>query len=177
MAHRVLLVLKQRLPARLTPLARRLGLRPFYGDIHNHCGLSYGHGRLEDALLRAKRQLDFVSITVTPTGLICRSDDPPSCTHRGIPRHRVAKLAKAWPGHSGSTMVSNEPGSFTVFPGYEIHSLEHGDYTIIYKDLQQRELGGLDSPSQLLTKLDQRYGEAAIAFPTPYWLSTGGARD
>ena len=42
------------LPERLTPLASRLGYRAWYGDIHNHCGLSYGHGRLEDALARAR---------------------------------------------------------------------------------------------------------------------------
>ena len=53
----------RRFPERLTPLANRLGLQPLFGDIHNHCALSYGHGRLEDALARAALQLDFVSIT------------------------------------------------------------------------------------------------------------------
>ena len=158
-------VLKQRLPARLTPLAHRLGLRPFYGDIHNHCGLSYGHGSLEDALLRAKRQLDFVSITGHAYWPDMPIDDPRVAHIVEFHVRGFAKLAKAWPGHFDALRAFNEPGSFTVFPGYEIHSFEHGDYTIIYKDLQQRELVDADSPAQLLTKLDQRYGEAAIAFP------------
>ena len=34
----------------LMPLADRLGVQPLFGDIHNHCDLSYGHGRFADAL-------------------------------------------------------------------------------------------------------------------------------
>src|SRR5689334_9646173 len=54
---------ERRLPERLSPLASRMGLRPFYGDLHNHCDISYGHGSLRQALARARRQLDFVSVT------------------------------------------------------------------------------------------------------------------
>ncbi len=39
------------------------GLHAYYGDLHNHCGISYGHGSLEDALLNAREQLDFCSVT------------------------------------------------------------------------------------------------------------------
>ena len=35
----------------------------FWGDIHNHCGISYGHGSLERALTLARQQLDFASVT------------------------------------------------------------------------------------------------------------------
>ena len=56
-------MLGERLPERLSPLASGMGLRPFYGDLHNHCDISYGHGSLEQALRRARRQLDFVSVT------------------------------------------------------------------------------------------------------------------
>ena len=45
------------------PLAKRLCVVPAYGDIHNHCDISYGHGRFADALARAAIQLDFLSIT------------------------------------------------------------------------------------------------------------------
>ena len=33
------------------------------GDIHNHCGISYGHGSIDDALHFASLQLDFAGIT------------------------------------------------------------------------------------------------------------------
>ena len=36
----------------------------FFGDLHNHCGLSYGRGSLEDALQNARLQLDFASVTM-----------------------------------------------------------------------------------------------------------------
>ena len=40
------------------------GLNIFYGDIHNHCAIGYGHGSLDDAFRNAKLQLDFACVTV-----------------------------------------------------------------------------------------------------------------
>ena len=39
------------------------GLKVFWGDVHNHCNVTYGHGDLSDALAAAEQQLDFVSVT------------------------------------------------------------------------------------------------------------------
>jgi hypothetical protein len=39
------------------------GLTAYTGDIHNHCGISYGHGSIEDAYRNARLQLDFASVT------------------------------------------------------------------------------------------------------------------
>ena len=39
------------------------GLQAYYGDLHNHCGISYGHGTMEEALANARERLDFCSIT------------------------------------------------------------------------------------------------------------------
>ncbi len=38
-------------------------LTAFYGDLHNHCGISYEHGSLDDAYRNARLQLDFASVT------------------------------------------------------------------------------------------------------------------
>jgi len=38
-------------------------LKVFWGDLHNHCNLTYGHGDMRDAFEAAKGQLDFVSVT------------------------------------------------------------------------------------------------------------------
>ena len=35
----------------------------YWGDLHSHCSISYGHGTAEQALMRAAGQLDFCSIT------------------------------------------------------------------------------------------------------------------
>ena len=158
-------MLKKRLPPRLTPLASGFGLRPFYGDIHNHCGLSYGHGRLDDALLRAKRQLDFVSITGHAHWPDMPVDDPRVAHIVDFHIDGFRKLRREWPNHFATLRAFEEENSFTVFPGYEIHSFEHGDYTIVYKDLQSRDLVLADSPEELRIALESRYAGAAMAFP------------
>ncbi len=38
-------------------------LHPYYGDLHNHCGISYGVGTLEEAFNNARECLDFCSVT------------------------------------------------------------------------------------------------------------------
>ena len=38
-------------------------LKVFWGDVHNHCNVTYGHGDLSDALAAARQQLDFASVT------------------------------------------------------------------------------------------------------------------
>ena len=36
--------------------------RLYWGDTHNHCGISYGYGSLENALAAARKHLDFCSM-------------------------------------------------------------------------------------------------------------------
>ena len=35
----------------------------FWGDLHSHCNISYGDGKLSHAVYRASKQLDFCTIT------------------------------------------------------------------------------------------------------------------
>ena len=35
----------------------------YFGDLHNHCNMSYGFGTIENALIEAKQHLDFCSVT------------------------------------------------------------------------------------------------------------------
>jgi hypothetical protein len=39
------------------------GLKVYYGDLHNHCEVGYGHGSAESAYQNAITQLDFASVT------------------------------------------------------------------------------------------------------------------
>jgi hypothetical protein len=39
------------------------GPTAYYGELHNHCDISYGRGNVEDAFLSAREQLDFCSVT------------------------------------------------------------------------------------------------------------------
>lgn len=153
------------LPDRLMPLAASLGLRPLYGDIHNHCALSYGHGRLEDALARAAAQLDFVSITGHADWPDMPVDDPSVAHIVDFHVKGFAKLKANWLGHFETLKSFEREGRFAVFPGYEIHSCEHGDYTIVYADLYPAPFELADTPAALKQALDRAKGDRALAFP------------
>ena len=56
-------------------------------------------------------------------------------------------MSVAWNAHFDLLAEADVPGEFTVFPGYEIHSFAHGDYTIVYQDLKRQELLKADSPA------------------------------
>ncbi|SHJ25929.1 hypothetical protein [Wenxinia saemankumensis] len=146
------------------PLAERLGVVPLLGDIHNHCDLSYGHGRLEDALARAAIQLDFVSVTGHAHWPDMPVDDPEVAHIVAFHVEGFARLADRWPGHYEALRAADRAG-FTVFPGYEIHSAGHGDYTIVYRDLDDAPMHLADSPAELRDLLDRHLPGQAFAFP------------
>lgn len=153
------------LPKRLRPLAARLGLTPYYGDIHNHSDLSYGHGSFPDALTKAALQLDFVSVTGHAAWPDMPVDDPSVAHIVDFHVKGFAKLRAAWPGHYDVLRRAEAPGRFAVFPGYEIHSNAHGDYTIVLADLDGGPLALGDDPARLKQALTARYGTRALAFP------------
>ncbi len=163
----------QPLPERLMPLAAAAGLRPLYGDLHNHCNLSYGHGELEAALENARRQLDFVSITGHAYWPDMPVDDPRVAHIVDFHVKGFSRLERTWPAHFDTLAAFHDPGRFTVFPGYEIHSCAHGDYTIVLRDLDQREILKADDPHTLLERLRGRYGTRAFAFPHHIGYRTG----
>lgn len=133
----------------------------FWGDIHNHCGISYGYGGLENALTAACEQLDFCSITG-------------HATWQDMPRGRkgfqavvdyhekgFAKLAKLWDGVCQVVETANLAHEFVTFHSYEAHSNQYGDYHILspFPDLPILEAA---SPSELVTRLAPR---PVIAIP------------
>lgn len=158
-------MLGERLPPRLSPLASRLGFRPYYGDIHNHCDISYGHGSLQQALKRARRQLDFVSVTGHAYWPDMPVDDPRVAHIVDFHVKGFARLERVWDAHFDVLAEADAPGEFTVFPGYEMHSFAHGDYTIVYQDLKRQDILKADSPAELLGRLRAAFGSRAFAFP------------
>ncbi|UUP15933.1 hypothetical protein [Nitratireductor thuwali] len=154
-----------RLPDHLTPLAASLGLRPLYGDIHNHCALSYGHGSLDNALARARLQLDFVSVTGHADWPDMPVDEPEVAHIVDFHVKGFARLRESWPRHFATLARYNEEGRFTVFPGYEIHSCAHGDLTTVYADLEAADIVLAESPGELRRKLHAAMGRRAFAFP------------
>lgn len=109
-------------------------LNTYYGDIHNHCGASYGHGPVENAIANAKMQLDFVSVTGHALW-----PDMPRQQHgmeRRIKYHEdgFKKLAACWDHFVDVCDKANEDGRFVSFLGYEQHSCHSGDQTVMYRD-------------------------------------------
>lgn len=153
------------LPCRLTPLATKHGLRPLFGDIHNHCALSYGHGTLDSALQRARLQLDFVSITGHAYWPDMPVDEPSVAHIVDFHKKGFAKLKAGWASHFDTLKKYDRVGAFTVFPGYEIHSCEYGDYTIVYADTKPADIELADTPDELFQKLKSAKGDRAFAFP------------
>jgi hypothetical protein len=102
----------------------------FWGDLHSHCSISYGHGTVEQALLRAKQQLDFCSVT----GHAFWPDMPTDRTRYAeiIDYHTrgFTTLAGNWERLLARQAGGSRPGQFLAFPSYEWHSLEFGDHNV-----------------------------------------------
>ena len=144
-------------------------LRPLYGDMHNHCGISYGHGSLEDAISNAEEQLDFVSIT----GHAHWPDmpDPNERIQYIIDFHEegFARLRDVWNQMMETLRERDREGEFVIFPGFEVHSCESGDRNMLYKDLEGEILYPKDIPN-LHDQLQQLRDEGKDSLAQPHHI-------
>lgn len=105
------------------------GLGAYVGDLHNHCGISYGHGSFSDALVNARLQLDFVSVT----GHAAWPDMPPGDRLAGLRQYHLdgfERLRRCWDDVLAAVEESHEDGRFVTFPSFEWHSMEYGDQCV-----------------------------------------------
>lgn len=139
-----------------------------FGDLHNHCGISYGHGELHEALANAALRLDFVSITGHADWPDMDAEDPRIAHIVAFHKEGFAKLRTLWDWHLGELAGFEETHGVVTYPGYEIHSNEHGDYTIVGRDHQMKMILA-NSPPELRGELGRRFGSAqpppVLAFP------------
>ncbi len=105
---------------------------PFFGDLHNHCDISYGRGSMDEAWANARLQLDFASVT----GHAHWPDMPPREGRLAylVDYHRTGfeHLAEVWPEVQEKTEAANDEGRFVSFLSFEWHSMRHGDYCVYY---------------------------------------------
>ncbi len=138
----------------------------FWGDVHNHCNVTYGHGDLADALAAAEQQLDFASVT-------------PHALWPDIPGANDERLAWVIDYHTDAFRrlreggyekyrkaieEANRPGKFLTFVSYECHSMEHGDHVALFHDFDV-PLVECDSVPDLKAKL-----AAYKCFVTPHHM-------
>ncbi len=112
-------------------------LKMYWGDLHNHCNLTYGHGDMRSAFEAARQQLDFVS--VTPHALwpdIPGANDPRLKWVIDYHTGAFRRLRQGgWDKYVAMTNEYNREGEFLTFLGYECHSMEHGDHVALNYDL------------------------------------------
>jgi hypothetical protein len=142
------------------------GLTAYYGDLHNHCDISYGHGTLEEAFLNAREQLDFCS--VTGHALWPDMPEPDDSTGYIIDFHKegFARLRERWSEVQCTTEAHHRDDEFVTFLSLEMHSCADGDYTVLYRGAQGDilEVEGLADLRDRLCAL-RSHGISAIAFP------------
>lgn len=104
--------------------------RVFFGDIHNHCGVSYGHGPLEDALKNAALQLDYVAVT-GHAGWPDMADEAMPKSVVEYHEDGFERLRRNWKYYVERVEAYNRSDSLVTFFSYEYHSFRFGDRTVI----------------------------------------------
>lgn len=139
----------------------------YFGDLHNHCDLSYGHGSLDAALYNARLQLDFASVTVHAVWPDLPVNDP--ALEYLVEYHRTgfARAQANWPGYLAAIDAQNEDGRFVTFASFEWHSNAYGDYCVYYKQAADAPI--IDAPD--LATLRSAVKQApASAFLIPHHI-------
>jgi len=152
-------------------------MNAYYGDIHTHCGISYGHGPLEDALKNAQQQLDFCSITGHAHWPDMPEPDEKIQYILDFHHEGFARLKAGWNTMMEILKEYDKTGQTVIFPGFEIHMNSDGDRTIFYKNIEGEIMYASD-----LADLHQRMNESrangvdVMSFPhhIGYRLGTRG---
>ncbi len=131
----------------------------YFGDLHNHCGITYGFGSLKNAIARAKSQLDFCAFTGHAMWPDMYDRAPETAFVVDFHREGFGKLQEHWKEHWKEIAEANGP-DFVTFQGYEMHSCTYGDHHLISIS-DDLPLIYRDSPAELVRDC----GQDAIAIP------------
>ena len=119
----------------------------YWGDLHNHCGITYGYGSQANALARASDHLDFCAITghAMWPDIVERNEE----TSFIVDFHQAGfkKLRDHWDEVRKEIAEANGPDLVT-FQAYEMHSSKYGDHHIVSPD-DGLPLIYRDSPGEL----------------------------
>ncbi|MEX1172432.1 MAG: DUF3604 domain-containing protein [Chloroflexota bacterium] len=143
------------------------GLQPRFGDIHNHCDISYGHGSLEDAFANARLQLDFASVTGHAYWPDMPRDDPNLGDVVAYHERGFARLASRWDEFQEATEANHRDGEFVTFLSFEWHSMRFGDHCVYYPGSRGEIIRAADLPELRaeLRRLPGGRNRAAFAIP------------
>ncbi|MDI9469860.1 MAG: hypothetical protein QM296_06610 [Bacillota bacterium] len=134
----------------------------FYGDVHNHCAISYGFGNLDRALEIARSHLDFVAVTGHALWPDMYESNPDTAFIVGFHREGFRKLRAHWSEINAKIEAANRGSLVTLF-SYEMHSRAYGDYHFISPNPAMPLLEAA-SPGDVVAAL-RAAGVEAIAIP------------
>lgn len=134
-------------------------MKTYFGDLHNHCGITYGFGSLSNAIDRAKSQLDFCAFTGHAMWPDMYEKAPGTEFVVNFHLEGFKKLQDHWEEIRKEVAEANSE-DFVTFQGYELHSREYGDHHLISID-DELPLIYRDSPEELAKDC----GKDAIAIP------------
>jgi len=131
----------------------------YFGDLHNHCGITYGFGTLENALKIARSHLDFVGVTGHAMWPDMPELNPETAFVVDFHREGFQKLKDHWEEVRATIAQANSPDLVT-FQGYEMHSGRYGDHHLVSPS-DDLKLIDQESPRELVAAC----GAPAIAVP------------
>lgn len=141
-------------------------LTAYYGDLHSHCSVGYGHGDLQDAFQNARMQLDFAAVTVHAHWPDIPAEESRLAALVDYHQKGFGKTGDAWPYVQEVVEAQHEPGRFVPFLGFEWHSNQYGDHNV-YFDGPRGEIiraAGLDDMLSMLRGLKEE-GVDALLIP------------
>lgn len=108
-------------------------LHVYYGDLHSHSAVGYGHGSPEDAFHNARLQLDFVCLTPHGWWHDIPADEPRLAAVVDYHRQGFARAAQQWAHIKELVRRNHQDGAFVTFLGFEWHSCRYGDHNVYFK--------------------------------------------
>ncbi len=112
----------------------RNGKHVYFGDLHSHCNVGYGHGSLENAYANAALQLDFVAVTPHAHWHDMPVDDPDLEDLVAYHVKGFKRTAEAWERVRAAAHEASVNGEFAAFLAYEWHSCTYGDHNVYFKN-------------------------------------------
>lgn len=134
-------------------------MKLYWGDLHNHCGISYGFGSLKNALEAAKVHLDFCCVTGHAMWPDMYERNEETAFIVDFHERGFEKLLKGWPEVLKLVNAYNSD-SFVTFQSYEMHSSLYGDHHFVSPDAEL-PLIYRNSPAEIVRDC----GSRAIAIP------------
>ena len=107
-------------------------LTTYFGDLHSHCEVGYGHGSLPDLFHNARLQLDFAAVTVHAHWPDIPAGDGRLAALVDYHQQGFTKTGNAWPHVQEVVEAHHQPGRFITFLGFEWHSNQYGDHNVYF---------------------------------------------